>query len=57
MATKKPKGGSGKARKLTLKKSTIRDLTAPRDAAGAIRGGAARNDTYNYTCSCKNCTV
>jgi hypothetical protein len=57
MATKKPKGGSGKARKLTLKKSTIRDLTAPRDAAGAIRGGAARNDTYGYTCSCKNCTV
>jgi hypothetical protein len=39
MASKKPKRESGKTKKLTLKKGTVRDLTARRDAADAVRGG------------------
>jgi hypothetical protein len=39
MATKKPKSETRKNKKLTLKKGTVRDLTARRDVADAVRGG------------------
>jgi hypothetical protein len=41
MATKKPK--KSKARKLTLRKETLKDLTARRRGADAVRGGARKS--------------
>ena len=49
MATKETARQTRK--KLTLKKQTIRDLTAKRDTAGAVRAGA-KADSDNNTCLC-----
>ena len=41
------------AKKRTLKKQTIRDLTTKRTKADAIRAGAAAQ-TEKYTCLCQS---
>jgi hypothetical protein len=46
MASKKPKSETRKNKKLTLKKGTVRDLTARRDAGAAIRGGGKPNPSW-----------
>jgi hypothetical protein len=53
MATKKPKSGTGKNKKLTLKKGTVRDLTARRDAADAVRGGGGLGRLPTQDDSCR----
>jgi hypothetical protein len=54
MATKKPKKDAGKNKKLTLKKGTVRDLTARRDADDAVRGGAANG--LSVRSNCEDCS-
>jgi hypothetical protein len=50
MTTRKSKSEPHKARKLTLKKGTVKDLTTRRDAADALRGGAPFLPTYGPSC-------
>lgn len=53
--TKQGKSGA-KAEKPRLNKETIKDLSTPGKAAGAVRGGRQRMDdatTPGYTCTCK----
>jgi len=45
MGTKKPK--KGKARKMTLRKETLKDLTQDSRRAGKVKGGGKRLTYYD----------
>ena len=55
--TKKSAKAGAKAKKLGLKKETLKDLSSLKGKGGAVKGGRVANCAQYCTGPCTNCTA